>query len=136
MDTEQVRLILWIVVGLLMAGGVLGIGLALILGIGSTLPASGAARPSTAKSAPATAVRERVAPKVVDKKVLASRRAAYRLGILIFVGLLVLTALEFWVATAAGGSIVFLFILILAKAGLIVQYYMHLGRVWGEEEAH
>jgi hypothetical protein len=136
MDTEQVRLILWIVAGLLMVGGVLGIGLALILGIGSTLPPSEAARPPKSRSAPATAVSKRVAPRVVDEKVLAGRRAAYRQGILVFVGLLVLTALEFWVAAGAGGSIVFLFILILAKAGLIVQYYMHLGRAWGEEEAH
>jgi hypothetical protein len=82
------------------------------------------------------AAREEALPEVVDEKVLAGRKAAYRQGILVFLGLLALTALEYWIAVRAGGSAVFLFILILAKAGLIVQYYMHLGRVWGEEEAH
>jgi heme/copper-type cytochrome/quinol oxidase subunit 4 len=72
----------------------------------------------------------------VDEKVLADRKAAYRQGLLVLAGLAVLTALEFWIATAAGGSTVFLFILALAKAGVIVQYYMHLDRVWSEEEAH
>jgi cytochrome c oxidase subunit IV len=61
------------------------------------------------------------------------RRAVYRQGLLVLAGLAVLTALEFWIATRGGGSTVFLFILILIKAGLIVQYYMHLDSVWGAE---
>jgi heme/copper-type cytochrome/quinol oxidase subunit 4 len=71
-----------------------------------------------------------------DNKISAGRKSAYRQGILVLIALAVLTALEFWIASAAGGSIVFLFILALAKAGLIVQYYMHLGHLWTEEEAH
>jgi cytochrome c oxidase subunit 4 len=66
----------------------------------------------------------------------AARSAAYRRGILVFVGLAILTAAEFGVALLAGGSPVFLFVIALAKAGIIVQYYMHLGRLTGEEEAH
>lgn len=65
-----------------------------------------------------------------------ARRAAYRQGLLVLVGLAVLTALEFFVASALGGSIVFLFVLALAKAGLIVQYYMHVHMLWSEEETH
>ena len=65
-----------------------------------------------------------------------ARRAAYRQGFLVLVGLAVLTALEFFVASALGGSIVFLFVLALAKAGLILQYYMHVHLLWSEEETH
>lgn len=136
MDTEQVRLTLWIVAGLLMTVGVLGIALTLLLDIGSTLPASEVARHPKSKEVPAAVVSEKVPPRTVDEKTLAARKAAYRQGFLVFLGLLVLTAAEFWIAARAGGSVVFLFIIILAKAGVIVQYYMHMGRVWGEEEAH
>jgi hypothetical protein len=52
------------------------------------------------------------------------------------VGLAVLTVLEFLVASALGGSIVFLFVLALAKAGLILQYYMHVNLLLSEEETH
>jgi heme/copper-type cytochrome/quinol oxidase subunit 4 len=65
-----------------------------------------------------------------------ARRAAYRQGLLVLVGLAILTALEFLVASALGGSIVFLFVLALVKAGLILQYYMHVNRLWSEEETH
>jgi hypothetical protein len=133
MDIETLTLILWIVAGLLMAAGVLGVALALILDRPSASPLAEAAQESAVLPA---AAREVAAPKPADEEVLASRRAAYRLGLLVLLGLAVLTALEFWVATAAGGSPVFLFVLVLAKAGLILQYYMHLGRMWGEEEAH
>ena len=76
----------------------------------------------------------------VDAELLEARRkaksATYRKGFLVFIALAILTALEFWVATAAGGSVAFLFIIALVKAGVIVQYYMHLESVWSEEGAH
>ncbi|MGD2205163.1 MAG: cytochrome C oxidase subunit IV family protein [Anaerolineae bacterium] len=59
--------------------------------------------------------------------------AAYRRGIFVGVGLAVLTAVEFAVAGLLGGSAALLFVLALAKAGLIIQYYMHLDSVWSEE---
>jgi len=64
------------------------------------------------------------------------RRAAYRLGFLVLVGLAVLTGLEFVIAGVTGGSAVFLFIIALIKAGIILQYYMHVRSVWAEEESH
>lgn len=72
----------------------------------------------------------------VDEKALIARRAAYRQGLYVLIGLAVLTALEFAVASILGGSTVFLFVLALAKAGMILQYFMHLDSVWSEEEAH
>jgi cytochrome c oxidase subunit 4 len=81
-------------------------------------------------------VKVKVKPKPVDAKVLAARKAAYRLGILIFIALAILTGLEFLVAAGGSGSMVLLFLIALVKAGLIIQYYMHLRSVLGGEEAH
>ena len=64
------------------------------------------------------------------------RSARLTLMIASLVGLAVLTALEFAVASLLEGSVVFLFVLALVKAGVILQYYMHMDRVWSEEEAH
>ena len=134
MDYTAVGSILWAVAGLLIIGSVLGVGLALLLDRKPASPSTEAAIP--AEGAAVTAVVPEAPPQPVDEKTLASRKAAYRRGVLVFIGLAVLTALEVWVASAAGGSPVFLFIIVLAKAGLILQYYMNLGKLWGEEEAH
>lgn len=64
------------------------------------------------------------------------RRAAYRQGFLVLVGLAVLTGLEFVIAGITNGSAVFLFIIALLKAGIILQYYMHVRSLWTEEESH
>jgi hypothetical protein len=85
--------------------------------------------------APPEAVEE-VAAEPVDEETLAARKAAYRQGIYVFIGLAVLTAIEFGIALALEGSAALLFIAALAKAGLVIQYYMHLNNVWSEEEAH
>ena len=69
----------------------------------------------------------------MDEKTLAARKAAYRLGFYVLVGLAVLTAVEFGIAILFEGSAALLFVLALAKAGTIIQYYMHLNNVWGEE---
>lgn len=120
-------------IGLVLLAGAVIIGV--ILGLLFRLRRAPAARetgvPTSAEGQPAT---------TVDAELLEARRkeksAAYRKGILVLVVLAALTALEFWVATAAGGSVAFLFIIALIKAGVIVQYYMHLDSVWSEEGAH
>jgi cytochrome c oxidase subunit 4 len=133
-DFDALRTVLWLVVGLLMAGGLVGLGLALLLG-------ESTAEHVETRSVRVIEARSPVAVEVaparpVDEKVLKVLKAAYRRGLYVLVGLVVLTALEFLVAVALGGSPVFLFIIALAKAGVILQYFMHVGRVWGEEEAH
>ncbi|MDX1662687.1 MAG: cytochrome C oxidase subunit IV family protein [Candidatus Promineifilaceae bacterium] len=60
---------------------------------------------------------------------------AYRQVAIIFVVLVILTIAEFFVATELGSAI-FLILLAFAKAGLIVYFYMHIYRLWREEEAH
>ncbi len=132
MDADAVRLVLWIVVGGLMGAGVIGVALALVLDRSRSQPAeqAGAVRP--ARPLPAAAA-VRVPEKPVDKETLVARSAAYRQGILVFAGLAILTVLEFAIARALGGSVVLLFLVGLIKAGLIIQYYMHLRSAWGEE---
>jgi cytochrome c oxidase subunit 4 len=120
-------------IGLVLLGGavIIGVILGLLFKLRRAPVGQDAETPVAAEGEPATAV---------DAELLEARRkeksAAYRRGFLVFVGLAALTSLEFWVATAAGGSVAFLFIIALVKASVIVQYYMHLENVWSEEGAH
>lgn len=59
----------------------------------------------------------------------------YRQIYVVFLALVVLTALEFAVA-AYLPSAVFLTLIALAKAGLIVHFFMHIYRLWSSEESH
>lgn len=133
MDTEAVRTILWIVAACLMAGGATGVLLAVLLGKPRDEHATEPVRALRPAGTAAVAGLAAALPKPVDETRLAARKGAYRLGAIVFVGLAVLTALEFVIATAGGGSVILLFLVALVKAGLIVQYYMHLRTVWGEE---
>jgi cytochrome c oxidase subunit 4 len=134
MDLESLRTILWIVVGLLMVAGVAGVGLSVLLD--KSARAEDHEKPEPMRYAPAAAAVAEVPAKPMDPEAVAKRKAAYRSGIYVLVGLAVLTALEFAIAAALEGSAVFLFVVALVKAGLIIQYYMHLNRAWSEEEAH
>jgi cytochrome c oxidase subunit IV len=127
----NVGLMLWTVALVLMGAAVVGLILTLLFG----KPISEERAPSARQVASAPVVDE-AAPEPVDEQALARRRAAYRKGLVVFVGLAVLTVVEFLVAALAGGGTALLFVLILAKAGLIVQYYMHVDRVWSQEGGH
>jgi hypothetical protein len=58
---------------------------------------------------------------------------AQRRNILIFAILVLLSIGELIVATTLEGSIVPLMLLIVVKAALIVQYFMHVYRLWRQE---
>ena len=79
---------------------------------------------------------EAIPAEAVDEQALAARKAGYRQGVMVLIGLAVLTALEFVIAVILQGSVSLLFIVVLAKAGLILQYYMHVNSVWSDEGAH
>ncbi|MFZ0546208.1 MAG: cytochrome C oxidase subunit IV family protein [Candidatus Promineifilaceae bacterium] len=66
----------------------------------------------------------------------AKKMAVYRQGVLIFIILAILTGAEFGVSRATNGSAVLLFIIAFLKAGLIVQFFMHIYRLWRVEEDH
>lgn len=90
----------------------------------------------------------------------ARKAGALRLGLLVFGGLMVLTVLEFWVASMAQGPIPYpvlfaplapvtwlaiavaanplpyLALIAVLKAVLIVRYFMHVSQLWRGEGGH
>jgi cytochrome c oxidase subunit IV len=65
----------------------------------------------------------------------ASKSQKLRLGLLVFVGLAVLTAIEYLVGTN-GSFLPAMILMALMKAGLVLWYYMHVKKVFsggGEE---
>ncbi len=61
------------------------------------------------------------------------KTAAYRLGLITLGILFVLTLIEYWVGVNVPNGIVWMFIIALLKAGVIVQNFMHVYRLWREE---
>lgn len=108
----------------LLAGGAILVGLLILTRIMPGVPGKAPAVEATAVTVPARG------PQYV--KFQATRIASYRKGLLVFLGLVMLTIIELAVAIATG-SLVPLFILALAKAGLILNYFMHIRTVWSEE---
>lgn len=63
------------------------------------------------------------------------KTAAFRQGIFVLVALGILTGVEYLISLSSG-SVVFLFLIALGKAGLILNYFMHVASLWQEEESH
>jgi hypothetical protein len=64
-----------------------------------------------------------------------SKSREFTQGIVTLFALAVFTGVEYGVAQM-GGSSVALAVIALIKAGIIVQYFMHVGRIADSEEAH
>ncbi len=64
------------------------------------------------------------------------KAAAYRQGVLVFIGLVVLTIAEFFVSAATDGDAIALFLIAFVKAGVIANFFMHIYRLWRTEEDH
>lgn len=62
-----------------------------------------------------------------------TKKREYSQGIYIFLVLAVLTIGEFVIALNLANPAVPLFIIALLKAGLIINYFMHVYRLWREE---
>ena len=62
-----------------------------------------------------------------------AKSAAYRQILLVFLALAVLTAVEF-VVSRQFNSTVILVLIALIKSGLIVNFFMHVYRLWREEK--
>jgi ABC-type transport system involved in cytochrome bd biosynthesis fused ATPase/permease subunit len=67
-------------------------------------------------------------------KYQAQRILSYRRGLVVFLGLAILTAVELAIALTTG-NLVPIAIIALGKAALILNYFMHVRTVW-VEEAH
>lgn len=61
------------------------------------------------------------------------KAAAYRLGLTTLAILFVLTIVEYWIGVNVESRLVWMFIIALLKAGIIVQNFMHVYRLWREE---
>jgi heme/copper-type cytochrome/quinol oxidase subunit 4 len=64
------------------------------------------------------------------------RAAAYRASVTVALVLAVLTILEYFVAVEFSNSVVILFLLALFKAVAVLNYFMHVSRLWRQEEGH
>ncbi len=63
--------------------------------------------------------------------------ALLKRGVLVFVGLAVLTGVEFYASRVPGSALALLAIIAVGKAALILEYFMHLGKAFqGEEGEH
>ncbi len=55
-------------------------------------------------------------------------------GWVVFIGLAILTIVEFFLAISIDKNVPILVVFAIAKAGLIVHYFMHLARLWFADE--
>ncbi len=58
-------------------------------------------------------------------------------GWVVFIGLAILTIAEYFLAIGIDKNVPILVVFAVAKAGLIIHYFMHLARLWfdGEEDS-
>ena len=61
------------------------------------------------------------------------KKTAFNQGLIIFIFLAVLTALEFFIAIVIEAVVLLIFIALI-KAGLVIYYYMHLNRLNREDD--
>ncbi len=69
-----------------------------------------------------------------NETMTAGYKKEWRVGWIVFIGLMVLTAVEFAIANLPNPSAVLLIIIGLIKAALIVYFFMHVYRLWREEK--
>ena len=62
------------------------------------------------------------------------RKGASRIGWWIFIGLAIVTAIEYLIAVELNINLFFLAQIAVLKAGLIAVYFMHIGRAWSRTE--
>jgi cytochrome c oxidase subunit 4 len=62
------------------------------------------------------------------------KKAEYRQNFFVFLVLVLLTLIEFFIAINLDDPAILLLIIALVKAGIIVQFFMHIYRLWRPEE--
>jgi caa(3)-type oxidase subunit IV len=62
------------------------------------------------------------------------KKAEYRRNFYVFIALALLTLGEFFIAINLEDAAVPLILIALVKAGLIINFFMHIYRLWREEE--
>lgn len=64
-----------------------------------------------------------------------TRGAAYRLSTMVAIFLAVITVIEYFAAQYTSSAVV-MFILGLLKAYAVVNYFMHISRIWSSDGGH
>lgn len=64
-----------------------------------------------------------------------TKSAAFRMSLMVALGLALLTVGEYFLALVYSGAALLL-LLGLVKAYLVVNFYMHISRLWTAEEGH
>ena len=64
------------------------------------------------------------------------RATAYRASVTVALVLAILTVVEYFAAIYMSNSVVVLFLLALFKAVAVLNYFMHVTRLWRQEEGH
>ena len=59
-----------------------------------------------------------------------------RIGVITIVILAILTGIEYWISVSFTDTLVYLTIIALAKAGLILYYFMHISQLRYREGGH
>lgn len=59
-----------------------------------------------------------------------------RTGIITIVILAVLTLVEYWISVSFTGTLIYLSVIALAKAGLIMNHFMHIAQIRYREGGH
>lgn len=90
--------------------------------------------PGDGKAGAASAVTPVAARGPQYEQLTAKRKAGFRTGVIVLIGLSILTLVEFFLA--ALGSIALMFVIMILKAALIMYFFMHIVNVWRTEEAH
>ena len=130
MDSSQLLIIATAAILVLTIGG--GVTMALVFYGFSSMLSGGAVAGLPVETVPTTEVLALAAWKE-DRDAKRARRArlsaAYRTGVMVLIWLGLLTALEF-VANLIGVSTVTMFIFALVKAGIILQFFMHISSLW------
>jgi cytochrome c oxidase subunit 4 len=63
------------------------------------------------------------------------KAAAFRLSVIVAVVLAVLTVVEYYAALNFNSTVI-LFLLAMFKAVAVLNYFMHVSRLWKQEEGH
>lgn len=63
------------------------------------------------------------------------RKPVYRQGIVVAVGLMILTLIEYYAALYTNSAIL-LFLLAIFKGALVLNYFMHISSLWSSKEEH
>ena len=64
------------------------------------------------------------------------KKRLYRTGVWVLVALMFLEVCDYVSAQLTGGSITILLVVALINAAIIIQYFMHIGELFTNEERH